>query len=67
MKPKESRGQNKLFLKGFYVKLLGTSGVIWAIGSAVERFPDKKEVDGSTPSSPTLAFRRTSSPTSEHI
>ncbi|KKT74118.1 MAG: hypothetical protein UW86_C0014G0007 [Microgenomates group bacterium GW2011_GWA1_Microgenomates_45_10] len=27
---------------------------IRARGSAVERFPDKKEVDGSTPSAPTV-------------
>ncbi len=26
----------------------------WALGSAVERFPDKKEVDGPTPSAPTV-------------
>jgi hypothetical protein len=37
-----------------YASLLYNSPTPGALGSAVERFPDKKEVDGPTPSAPTM-------------
>ena len=43
-------------LLGGTTALYGVCSIIfldWALGSAVERFPDKKEVDGPTPSAPT--------------